>query len=66
MKCVIENCKNEDWQGDFNVNLCQPCYNELIFIIHKEGPSQYLRNLKAKAKEYIRESEYFKVDKEWS
>ena len=65
MKCKVIDCKNEDYQGSFDGELCKPCHDELLEVLKEKVYSQARRNMKAQAKEYLKQSEHFKVDKEW-
>jgi len=66
MKCNIRDCENESWQGKFNGNLCEPCHKELLEVLEETAYSQARRNMIEEAKDYVRQSEHYKVDEEYA
>jgi hypothetical protein len=66
MKCIVDGCINEDWQGDFEGDICVPCFKfaQDIYLKRelKDRNSQFARNIMNEARILIRNSEISKIN----
>jgi len=69
MICIVEGCTNEDWQGDFEGDVCMPCFRfaQDIYLKKelKDRNSQLARNIMNEARILIRNSEIVKINNKY-
>lgn len=70
MKCVVDRCRNESWQGNFIGNMCKPCHSfyteELEYLYTRAfNKSQAKYNRIEQIKSYLMEAELQVVRDKW-
>lgn len=67
MKCIVEGCTNESWQGKFNGTLCMPCYQFLSKEIErpKEFSQAYINHIND-CIDYLRKNEFYLVQEKFA
>lgn len=66
MKCIVDKCENQEWQGRFHGNLCMPCYEFLAKELERKKQfSQAYRNHINKCVDYLRQNEFYLVSEKY-
>lgn len=71
MKCEVPNCSNQEHQGNFEGNLCSPCYSFYLSVIEdrcvlESKYSSAYRLFRTQALERIRDAELYKINKTYN
>ena len=65
MKCVVHDCKNEEWAGKFVGNLCAPCHKFFTEMIEIDTYSQGAKNFVIDCKNYLKNSEIYIIQQKY-
>ena len=65
MKCAIDECTNESWQGKFYGQLCAPCFNYLEDKVNSKGFSAAYRMQRAEAINILKANEFYMVSEKY-